>query len=156
MSRNENLSLNTMQILQRVMSDYNAYTPIYQHAYEVLQLYDAPDYTVKLCVAPGHDFCCYNLPTADEVGVILPGENVFQGDNHDIIIHLRPQYYHNPHDHQHHLQLHHISEGHAAYAPLHYVLLFPFGEPGWFYEQQTPHNWRRITLLQHTAYRIHA
>ena len=76
-SRNENLLLNTMQTLQHVMWDYNAYTPIYPHAYEVLQLYDAPHYTVKLCVVPGNDLCRYNLLTADEVGVILPGEDIF-------------------------------------------------------------------------------
>ena len=80
-SRNENLSLNTMRILQCVMWDYNTYTPIYQHAFEVLQMYDAPDYTVKLCVVPGHDPHHYNLPTANEVGVILPGEDIFQGDH---------------------------------------------------------------------------
>ena len=66
-SRNENLSLNTMQILQRVMRDHNYYTPIYQHAHEVLQMYDAPDYTVKLCVVPGNDPSRYNLPTADDI-----------------------------------------------------------------------------------------
>ena len=79
-----------MQVLQHVMSDYNAYAPIYQHVYEVLQRYNAPDYTVKLCVIPGHDPQHYNLPTADEVGVILPGENVFEGDhcNIMIVIHL--------------------------------------------------------------------
>lgn len=95
---------------------------------------------VKLCLIPGNDPCCYNLPTANEVGVILPGEDIFQGDCHDIIIHLRPQYYHNPHDRQNHLQLYHISEGHPAYAPLHYVLLFPFGEPGWYYELHISNN----------------
>ena len=114
-----------MLTLQHVMSDYNAYTPIYQHAYEV-QMYDTPNYTVKLCVIPGNDPCHYNLLTADEVGVILPGENLFQGDHHDIILYLRPQYYSNPHNHHDNLQLHQISEGHPAYAPLHYVLLFPF------------------------------
>ena len=35
-SCNDNLSLNMMRTLQRLMWDYNAYTPIYQHAYEVL------------------------------------------------------------------------------------------------------------------------
>ena len=154
-TRNDNLSLNTMRILQRLMWDYNAYTPIYQHAYEVLRLYDAPDHTVRLCVVPGNDPRRYNLPTANEVGVILPGEDVFQGDHRDIIIHLRPQHYHNQQDHHDHLQLHRISEGHAAYAPLHYVLLFPFGEPGWYYELRVPNNPRRITLLQYTAYRLH-
>jgi hypothetical protein len=155
-SRNENLSLNTMHTLQRVMWDYNTYTPIYQHAYEVLRMYDAPDYTVKLCVVPGNDPRRYNLPTANEVGVILPGENVFQGDHRDIIIHLRPQTYHNAHDNRDHVQLNRISEEHPAYAPLHYVLLFPFGEPGWYYELRVPSNPRRIALLQYTAFRLHS
>ena len=155
-SRNETLSLHTMQTLQNVMWNHNAYTPIYRHAHEVLQVYDAPDYTVKLCVAPGNDPRRYNLPTANEVGVILPGENVFQGDSRDIIIHLRPQYYHNPLDDINHLQLQRISEGHPAYAPLHYVLLFPYGEPGWYYDLHVPNNPRRVTLLQHTAYHIHS
>ena len=155
-SRNENLSLHTIQILQHVMSNYNAYAPIYQHAYEVLQNYDAPDYTVRLCVAPGNDPRRYNLPTANEVGVILPGEDTFQGDQRDIVIHLRSQYYHNTHDHQNHLQLQRISEGHPAYRPLHYVLFFPFGEPGWYYDLRLPNNPRRITLLQYTAYHLHS
>ena len=154
-SHNKNLSLNTIQSFQHMMWTYNAYTPVYQHAHEVLQMYDAPDYTVKLCVAPGNDLRHYNLQTADEVGVILPGENVFRGDHRDIIIHLRPQYYHNPHDNLDHLQLQCISEGHAVYAPLHYVLLFPYGESGWYYELRVPNNPRRVTLLQYTAYRIH-
>jgi Helitron helicase-like domain at N-terminus len=153
--RNDNLSLHTMQILQQVMSEYNAYTPIYRHAYEVLQMYNAPDYTVKLCVVPGHDPRRYNLPTADEVGVILPDNNDFQGDYRDIIIHLRPQHY-RTNDNVQHLQLDRINEGHTAYAPLHYVLLFPYGEPGWYYEFQVPGNPRRVTLLQHSAYRIHS
>lgn len=145
-----------MLVLQRVMCDYNAYTPIYRHAHEILQIFNAPDYTVKLCVVPGNDPRRYNLPTADEVGVILPEQNDFQGDFRDIIIHLRPQHYHSTHDNQEHLQLHRINEGHAAYAPLHYVLLFPYGEPGWYYELQVPGNPRRVTLLQYTAYRLHS
>ena len=35
-SQNVNLSLNTMQVLQHIMWDYNAYAPVYQHAYKVL------------------------------------------------------------------------------------------------------------------------
>ena len=154
--RNKNLSLHTMHILQRVMHDHNVYAPIYEHAYEVLQRYDAPDYTVKLCVVPGHDSWCYNLPTADEVGVILPESNDFQGDFRDIVIHLRQQRYHTSSDGREHLQLHRISEGHAGYAPLHYVLLFPYSEPGWYYEFRAPGNQRRVTLLQYTAYRLHS
>ena len=145
-----------MRILQRIMWDNNPYTSIYQHAYEVLRKYDAPDYTMELCVAPGHDPRRYNLPTANEVGIILPGENAFQGDCRDIVIHLRPQYYRDPLNHQQHLQLERISEGHPVYAPLHYVLLFSYGEPGWYYELRVPNNPRQVTLLQYTAYQLHS
>ena len=129
---------------------------LYHHAYEVLHMNNGPNYMIRLCVNPGNDLCHYNLPTANEVGIILPGENVFQGDHCDIIIHLCPQYYHDPHDHCDHLQLQQISEGHAAYMPLHYILLFPYGEPGWYYELRCPNNPRCITLLQYTAYCIHS
>jgi hypothetical protein len=154
--RNENLSLHTMQTLQQVMYDYNAYSPIYRHAYEVLQMYDAPDYTVKLCVVPGNDPRRYNLPTTDEVGIILPENDSFRGDFRDIILHLRPRHYYNTFHNQEHVQLDRINEGHAAYAPLHYVLLFPYGESGWYYELHVPGNPRRVTLLQYTAYRLHS
>ena len=103
-------------------------------------MYDAPDYTIKLCVLPGNDPRRYNLPTVDEVGVVLPGDNRFQGDYCDIILHLRPQYYHNPHDGKDHVQLSQINEGHAANAPLHYVLFFPYGESGWYQGLTIPNN----------------
>ena len=79
-AKNEDLSLNTMQTLQQVMTDHNPYTRIYRHSYEILRMYNAPDYTVKLCVAPGHDPRRYNLLTEDEVGVILPEGNNFKGE----------------------------------------------------------------------------
>jgi len=37
----------------------------------------------------------------------------------------------------------------------HYVLLFPFGESGWYQGLKSPSTSKSITLLQHTAYRIH-
>jgi len=80
--------MNTMAVLQRVLCDNNAYNPLYQHAYEILHMYDAPDYTVKLCVLPHNDPRRYNLPTADEVGVVLPGDDRFQADYRDIVLHL--------------------------------------------------------------------
>ena len=54
-ARNENLSLNTMNMLQQIMRIHNTYNSLYQHAYEILERYDAPDYSIKLCVLPGND-----------------------------------------------------------------------------------------------------
>ena len=112
-----------------MLSTENSYSQLYQHVHEVLQHYNGHDLFVKLCVLPGNNPRRYNEPTADEVGVILPGEE-HQGDYHDIILHLRPQYWHDSVDGKKHLKLEHINEGHPAYVPMQYVLLFPQGEPG--------------------------
>ena len=106
---------------------------------------------MKLCVLPDKDPRRYNAPTADEVAVVLPGDNAIRGDYRDIILHLRPQYYDG-----NYLRLQHINEGHPAYAPLYYVLLFPHGEPGWYQGMRIPNNPRPLTLLQYTSFRVHA
>ena len=87
-----------MNTLQQIMRIHNTYNSLYQHAYEILERYDAPDYSIKLCVLPGNDPRRYNLLTGDEVAVIVPGENSYAGDYRDIILHLRPQYYHSKRD----------------------------------------------------------
>lgn len=47
---------------------------VYHHAHEILEHYD-PNDDVSIClhVTPAHDRWHYNLPTIDEVVVILPG-----------------------------------------------------------------------------------
>ena len=154
MTRNSNLRRRTMETLQDMLVHNNPYSAIYLHAFEVLQQYDAPDYRIQLCVAPGNDPQRYCLPTADEVGVIIPGQNIFQGDRRDIILTLRSEMregtdgFYTP-------ILHRIHEAHAAYAPLHYVLLFPYGEPGWHWDMRLRSSNKRMTLTAYTAYRLH-
>jgi hypothetical protein len=156
-SRNENLSSPTMQCLQTVLHVSNRYSLVYRHAFEVLSMYDdTPEYFMKLCVLPGSNPRRNNLPTVDEVAVILPGEGTCEGDYRDIVVHLRPQYYHNDHDERDHLRLHRINECHSAYAPLHYVLFFPYGESGWYQGYHVAGNPKCITLLQYSAYRLHS
>ena len=62
---------------------------------------------------------CHNLPTTDEIAVILPGDGTPEGESRDIILH------------QKHGGLRRISDAHPTYAPLHYALLSPRGELGW-------------------------
>ena len=62
----------------------------------------------------------YNLPTADEISIILPGDGTERSGMRDIILHLRVDN-----------RLLQISECYPAYLPLHYILLFPQGELGW-------------------------
>ncbi|KAJ8481437.1 hypothetical protein ONZ45_g15318 [Pleurotus djamor] len=125
------------------------------HAFEVLRDSDADsNATVRLRVRqPQHEHARqHNLPTADEVAVILPGDG--SAPNYrDIILHKRAP--------SSGPSLYRIHEGHPAYLPLHYVLLFPRGEHGWHNDlwQVDPKTGRRdkdrITITKFAAYRIH-
>ena len=73
--QNVGLNMDTLCIRQRVILDNHQYAAIYKHAHEILQGYDPQDdVCIRLCVAPGSDRRRYNLPTADEVAVILPSD----------------------------------------------------------------------------------
>ena len=61
----------------------------------------------------------YNLPTASEVAIILPGSGEEDCDHRDIVIHERGG------------SLKSISELRSDYLPLRYPILFPYGEQGW-------------------------
>ena len=119
MAQNQSLSQNVMQGLQNMLLHHHQYAPVFKHAHEILRDYNGPveDAEVRLHVAPGLDKQRYNLPTADEVAVILPGAQ--SKAPHDIILrnHAGPLY--------------RISDLHPAYVPLQYPLLFPWGENGW-------------------------
>ncbi|KAF8056978.1 hypothetical protein FPV67DRAFT_1397701, partial [Lyophyllum atratum] len=122
MHRNGNLRHDTMQALQTMLLANHRYAPIYKHAHEVLSEYgDAEDVEIRLRLVEGRDRRRYNLPTAEEVAVILPGDGS-EGQNRDIILRRRML---------EDASLHRIWDSHPAYAPLHYVLLFPRGEHGW-------------------------
>jgi len=60
----------------------------------------------------------YNLPQTNEIALIIPSDGNISNTTHDIVIHLCRG------------ALQQISECHPTYLPLHYVLLFPYGELG--------------------------
>ena len=43
---NPTLCPDTMQLLQQLLLDNNGYASIYQHAFEILEQFDAPDYSI--------------------------------------------------------------------------------------------------------------
>ncbi|KAJ7624194.1 hypothetical protein B0H17DRAFT_1288432 [Mycena rosella] len=122
MNRNSNLRRDTMQALQTMLTLFHPYAAIYKQAYEILEdVGDVEEAEVRLRVMPGQDHRRYNLPTAEEVAVILPGDGS-AGDGRDIILRNRQV---------NGAPMQRISDIHPAYAPLYYVLLFPHGEHGW-------------------------
>jgi hypothetical protein len=131
-----------MQGLQDMLLQHHQYTPIFKHAHEILCDYNGPadDAEVRLRVAPGLDKRRYNLPTADEVAVILPGMQ--SKAPRDIVLRNRAG------------PLYRISDLHPAYAPLQYPLLFPRGENGWHPDMVLHESIRqRETRLRHAQQR---
>ncbi|KAF8875803.1 hypothetical protein CPB84DRAFT_1884462 [Gymnopilus junonius] len=148
MAKNPNLHQDTMQLLQDVISHNDSYAGLYLHTYEILEHYNAPNYSLHLHIAPGQSIHTHNLPTVDEVAVIIPNENTYH-DHHDIVLTLCDQ------EGNYHPVLQCISEGHTAYGPLQYVLLFPFGEPGWHWDM-TLTSGKHMSLCQYMSYHLYS
>jgi hypothetical protein len=155
MNRNDDLCHDTMSSLQSMLLEHHRYSKDFKHAYEILQDYpDVSDAVVRLRTTPGKAPQQYNLPTSDEVAVILPGDGT-SPDRRDIILRRRSGEY----------RLTRIDDGHPAYSPLHYVVLFPHGDNGWHKDlHQCPppksnilsnSNPPRITQTLYSAFRLH-
>ena len=84
---------------------------------------------LRLVVERGADLRRENLPTADEVSMILPEEYGSAGFR-DIVLARRV----NGQDVANSFTR--INPNHALYLPLHYVLLFPYGEHGWHWARR--------------------
>ncbi|EIW59201.1 uncharacterized protein TRAVEDRAFT_147095, partial [Trametes versicolor FP-101664 SS1] len=142
--RNANLRRDTLQRIQAMLSATHRYAAIYRHAHEVLSLQEDADLAVRLAVQPNRDRRRYNLPSADDVAVVLPGAEgeTRATDGRDIILRRRSG------------ALQRIHEAHPAYAPLHYTLLFPFGTHGWHWDLHMGDGARRLSQTRFYAYQL--
>ena len=105
---------------------------------------------LRLVVERGADLRRENLPTADEVSMILLEEYESAGFR-DIVLASRT----NGDDQGNHFTL--INPNHASYLPLHYVLLFPYREPGWHWRRTLDNReggHQKKNLSQRTFYRF--
>ena len=104
---------------QDMLLEHNPFVPLYRQAAERLREQGTTlDVQVRLTYHPHSDPRRYNVPTGNEIMVILPGENITE-DDWDIVVQLRGGSFQRVYD------------TNPAYVPLHYVLLFPRGEFGW-------------------------
>lgn len=146
MDRNRNLREDVMRHLQTIITSHHRYAGLYRHAYEIMQREQVEDVHLALIVDHTRDQRRYNLPSADEVAVVIP-DGVPPDHSRDIVLRMRSG----------HLQR--IYETNPAYAPLHYVLLFPFGSDGWTYHlrlhQPNTDRPRKLTITRYYAYRFH-
>jgi len=139
-----------------MLLSHHRYAHEFRHAYEVLQEFpDSPDAEVRLRVMPGQVSRVYDVPTSDEVAVVLPGDGTAP-ERRDIILRSRSS---------ESGRLARIDDGHPAYAPLHYVVLFPYGTSGWHRDLRhrvppgavVPDNWNppRVSQTQYSGFRLH-
>jgi hypothetical protein len=105
---------------------------------------------MRLIVESGADKRRENLPTSDEIAAVIPDELGDSGPR-DLVLAFR-----NTSNRRRQLSKVHVT--HASYMPLHYVLLFVFGEYGWHWgltlrETNGPRQQRR--LEQRPFYRFY-
>ena len=121
--RNPNLNPTIMTNLQAMLHENHPYVLLYKYAHQIMMeqpLEHRQTVRARLRADVAQDRNRYNLPTADEVSVIIPGDGSEEVSEHrDVIVRL------------HGGALHRISHLNPAYSPLHYTLLFPHGDHGW-------------------------
>ena len=132
-TRNPQLNPALLRQLTKVLQDYNPFINIYKTAAKQIQSLTTNmteeicvilNLQIKLLLEMEADRRRNNLPTVDEVAIIIP-DKYNQGGFRDIVLTYR-----NPEIDTN--QYHTISFNSVAYMPLHYVLFFPCGDLGWY------------------------
>jgi hypothetical protein len=77
------------------------------------------DLKLRLIASRTKDARRYNVPTTDEVAVLMVGDGSEAVDRRDVVLAQQAGPFQR------------ISELHVGYMALHYPLLFPYGEDGW-------------------------
>ncbi|KAG2049161.1 hypothetical protein BDR06DRAFT_984537 [Suillus hirtellus] len=126
---NHDLNQCTMDKLQTILLQHHHCSALFHHTYEVLAQQPA-DSPVSIHQQR------YNLPTVSEIAAIVPGDGTQVTDSRDIKIH----------------------DGHRSYACLHYVLFFPHGEDGWYWDltmhQPDKEKPNRLSQVHYAAFRL--
>ena len=74
-SNNVRLNATIIESLQAMLNANHQYVPLYRHAHEILQQYgDMRNVEIRLRLCEGFNPHTYNLPSADEVAIILPDD----------------------------------------------------------------------------------
>ncbi|KAH7836195.1 hypothetical protein Vadar_033591 [Vaccinium darrowii] len=120
--RNPHLRRDVLEIIQESLLQVNEFVGKFRQAHAILNqlALSGQNLPAHLHYTASTDRRRYNLPTSDEIVVIIPGDGTEASGMRDIVLHLCGNN-----------ELMRINECHPAYLPLHYVLLFPHGELGW-------------------------
>jgi hypothetical protein len=117
--------------LTEILIDYNPFIIVYKTARERL-VSQQTDFRVllnpqiRLVLELGADRRYKNLPTSNEVTVLIPDEYT-DTSRRNLVLTVREAGREYP-------QIYTVNITHTAYIPLHYILLFPYSDPGWHYK----------------------
>jgi hypothetical protein len=114
----ESLNPLIVQQLIKMLDDHNPFTRKFRMARDRISYYENQDFIIRIIGAKEGDPVQYNLPTTDELAMLVVGDFSLDTFKRDIIIE------------KHNKSLKRISSLHPAYMPLQYPLLFPYGERG--------------------------
>ena len=143
MTRNPSLDPNVMQRLQYIILAHHRWAATFKQASNVFQQTHCQDVSIQLAVNRNRDQRRFNLPTSDEVAVIVPGDGTQSHGHRDIVVRLQDG------------PLRRISDGSAIYECLQYPLLFIYGEDGYHYDlQMSPMKEDCLSQTNYVAYRI--
>ncbi|KAE8223141.1 hypothetical protein CF319_g3776 [Tilletia indica] len=120
------LDSGTVDVLERMLHQVNPYARLLQHARPLLEELQTPetDVGIKL-LQPGRDTGndprTYNRPSVSEVAalIVTPSGTPFDIASRDIVIRYRAG------------EIRRISHLHAAFLPLRFPVLIPYGHFGW-------------------------
>ena len=113
----EELDHQLLRGLQDMLMVHNPYVQAFREAASC----GGPNVNVCLHASPKLDMRRYNIPRVSEVAAFIPEADEPSAAPRDVIVRRRDG------------RVQRIHEFHAAYDPLHFVLLFPRGEQGWTY-----------------------
>jgi len=92
-ANNHNLDPVVMDNLQTMLLDNHLYIGHYRHAYELIRekpVEEQEEITIRLYVNLQQDQRTHNLPTAEEITVIIPEDGVYHAlDNRDVVLQAR-------------------------------------------------------------------
>ncbi|KAG5550191.1 hypothetical protein RHGRI_015221 [Rhododendron griersonianum] len=150
-NRNLHLRRDVLKTIQDCLLTFNPFPEKFLRAFEILNQSESVGQNLPAYLHYSSSTDCrrYNLPTADEIAIILPGDGTEKSGMRDIVLHLRGNN-----------GFMRVNECHPAYLPLHYVLLFPRGELGWEPEmrhwdvQSKQYTDKRLTQMEFYSFRL--
>lgn len=147
---NESLDPLITQDLICMLDQHNPFAKKFRMARDRLQTAHSEDFIIRIIGAKEGDPVQYNLPTTDELAMLVVGDFSLDTFKRDIVIQTQSG------------QLEQISSLHPAYMALQYPLLFPYGERGYqvgvLYNGVLPTNQNahvKVTMKDYFCYMFH-